>query len=141
MRPLRFLTLFVIAYLLGLGVGYFFLFSAQYLQQANVLFGGVIFVVFLTLFFSWLYFRGVPNLDWRHRWEAIGVWLGLSILTDIINTLAIQQAPLESMLSLYLLGGYGLQFLALFVAAYITSGGNHPRLSSPNLALPTENDA
>lgn len=133
--------MFVIAYLLGLGVGYFFLFSAQYLQQANVLFGGVIFVVFLTLFFSWLYFRGVPSLDWRHRWEAIGVWLGLSILTDIINTLAIQQVPIESMLSLYLLGGYGLQFLALFVAAYITSGGNHPRLSSPNLALPTENDA
>jgi len=119
---------------------YFFIFSAHYLQQGNVVFGGLIFSIIFTLLFSWLYFRGVPALTWRQRYEVIIVWFGLVFLLDIATLVFIQGGSI-SQLSYFSLWSYLLEIMTLFVAAYLTSGGDHPRLSSPNLAMSQNKDA
>ena len=140
MSPLRFIFFFIAYYLLGLSMVYFFVFSAHYLQQGNVIFGGLVSSILLTLLFSWLYFRGVPALSWCQRSEVIGVWFGLVFLLDIATLIFVSGGSF-SQLSLFSLWSYALQILTLFVAAYLTSGGDHPRLSSPNLALNQNKDA
>lgn len=132
--------MFAIAYGLGISMTYFFIFSANYLQQSNVVFGGLIFAVVFTFIFSWLYFRGVPGLSWRQRAEVIAVWLGLMILTDMLFLVFVQGGSI-SQLTFLTVGAYALQLFTLFTTAYLTSGGNHPRLASPNLAMNQPKDA
>lgn len=118
---------------------YFFVFSASYLQQGNVVFGAVIFSVCFAGLFGWFYFRGVPEMTWRHRGEVILVWIGLVVVLDVGFLLA--RGGAISQMSLLTGGVYALEALALFAVAYLTAGGIHPRLSSPNLAMDPEKDA
>lgn len=132
--------MFLIAYGLGISMTYFFIFSATYLQQSNVIFGGLIFAVIFTFIFSWLYFRGVPGLTWRQRAEVIAVWIGLMILTDMLLLVFVQGGSV-SQLTFLTVGAYALQLFTLFTTAYLTSGGSHPRLASPNLVIDQSKDA
>lgn len=129
----RFIACWVGYYLLGTATAYFFFFSASYLQNSSILFAGLVFSVLYAFFFSWLYFRGVPSMRWRHRVEVIAVWLGVAVLLDILALLYIHGASLAD-IGITTVSGYLLVLLALFVASYITSG-EHPKLSSPNLVI------
>lgn len=141
MQRLRFLLFFSLNYGLGIAMAYFFLFSALYLQKENILFGGFVFTILFVALFGWLYFRGVPLLTWKQRIEVIAVWVGLTILLDLLLLYTLQGGTIGDLGSFTLIG-YLMIIVTLFVAAYVTAGGDHPRITSPNLAIDTtENDA
>ncbi len=136
MKPTRFLIFFLLAYGIGLLISLFLLFSSRILQEPNLIFASMVIVVILTGLFGWLYFRGVKSISWRAKFEAIGVWMGLVILLDMILLYAIFGGSVKDVNWLYI-GGLSMQLLTLFLAAYITAI-DHPRISSPDLQIKTE---
>ena len=137
MNPLRFIIYFVSDLVLSYVFVLFFTFAAVTIGLASLALVGLLFTILFTLLFGWLYFRTVPDMSWRHRGEAILVWVGLVVLTDIIVLKLFYGGSISNMGSLELTG-YALQGLTLFVAAYL-AGHEHPRLaSSPDLLIHEE---
>ena len=136
MRPWRFLLCFTLSYMFGITAVYFFVFSARYLQQSRVIFGGIIAGMALALLFSWLYFRGVRHLSWRQRVEAVAVWFGLTLLIDMALLIFVHGRSLADLSFLSVLT-YALEISILFLAAYITAH-EHPLFSPPDLLMKSD---
>lgn len=133
MKPIRFLIFFALAYGMGISISFFLLFSARILGEPNLLLASLVIVILLTALFGWLYFRGVRNISWRARAEAIGVWMALIFVLDMIVLVFLMGGSMKDINLMYVTG-LGLQLLGLFVAAYVTAV-NHPRISSPDLSI------
>ena len=133
MKPLRFLTTFLTAYALSTVTLLFFVFSAQYTGRSVLVFVGLLLSFVYTFLFSWLYFRGIKGASWRHRSEAILVWMGLVFILDYIVMTVFYHAKLSD-LGMMSVMSYGIFLLLLFISAYLTTN-EHPKLSAsaPNL--------
>ncbi len=138
MKPWRFLLCFGLSYALGISAVYFFVFSATYLQQSRLIFGGLIVSMALTLLFAWLYFRGVRHLGWKARVEAVAVWFGLALLIDLGFLIFVHGRSVGDLSILSVLA-YALQIALLFLAAYVTAN-EHPRFAAPDLLIQKPGD-
>ncbi len=138
MKPWRFLLCFAISYVLGISAVYFFVFSARYLQQSRLIFGGLVISMALTLLFAWIYFRGVRHLGWKARVEAVAVWFGLTVLIDFGLLIFIHGRSVGDLSTLSIFA-YALQITLLFLTAYVTAR-EHPRFAVPDLLVNASTD-
>ncbi|HJN85030.1 MAG TPA: hypothetical protein QF873_01775 [Patescibacteria group bacterium] len=132
MKPLRFLLMFISASVIAFLVSSFLIFTANMLGEVRLLLAGFVLSIMVTFIFSFLYFKGVPDLSWRERMEVIAVWMGLMIIVDGIIFRFMYDGTWGD-LGVFTIAGYSLSVITLFVAAYLTSS-EHPTLArSPNL--------
>lgn len=139
MTTKRFAAFWLVDYIIGFVVVYTLVYGVILFEwPAAVRNAYVVLVPLLTLFFSWVAFHGTTK-EPAHRYFVAALWVGLSIVVDLLITvLYYQLSPMVILTSMSALFTYAFQFLVIVLAGTLSRRSASASLPSPDLLPPAQ---